>query len=218
MWTALIYKELRETVGIAALAVAAFVVFITAEMGISVLPLLERGRGSVPFLSSDLHFYFACVAVVFTVVLGFRQTAWELWQGTFLFLLHRPVPRGRLVLAKLLLGLSVYLFCSAVPLLGYAVWAATPGTHASPFFWSMTFSIGKLWLAMTVLYVGAFASGLIDGRWLGRRLLPLATAGMATSLVVALPWWWLAGLPLLVFSHVVGVVTILHIARARDYS
>jgi hypothetical protein len=212
----MIYKELRETAGLAALALAVLFALITAEMGMRILPLLESGRGKVPFLGSTSFFVF--VMAIFTIALGFRQTAWELWQGTFMFLLHRPVARERLILAKLLIGGAVYLVCSAVPVLCFAFWAATPGTHASPFFWSMTFPIWKIWIAMTVLYVGAFASGLLDGRWLGRRLLPLACAAVATGAIAVLPWWWLTGFPLLLISLTVGVVIVFHIARRREYS
>lgn len=216
MYRAMIYKELRETAGLAALALAALFVLITAEMGMGILPLLDSGRGNVPFLGSTSFFVY--VAVFFTIALGFRQTAWELWQGTFMFLLHRPVARERLILAKLLIGAAVYLVCSAVPVLAFALWAATPGTHASPFFWSMTLPIWKIWIAMTVLYVGAFASGLLDGRWLGRRLLPLAAAAVATAAISVLPWWWLTGFPLLVVSLAVGVRVVFYIARRREYS
>ncbi len=216
MWTAMIYKELREAAGIAALGLAALFVMVTAETGMSILPLVSSVRGKVPFLGSTL--FFVPVAVIFTIVLGFRQTAWELYQGTFMFLLHRPVARERLILAKLTIGLAVYLVCGAVPVICFALWAATPGTHASPFFWSMTFPIWKIWIAMTVLYVGAFASGLLDGHWLGRRLLPLAAAGVASGSIAALPWWWLTGFPLLVASLAVGITIVFYIARRREYS
>ena len=47
-----------------------------------------------------------------------------------------PAPPGRgssLIGLKLAVGALVYLVCGAVPILLYGVWAATPGTHASPF-------------------------------------------------------------------------------------
>ena len=40
--------------------------------------------------------------------------------------------------------------CTAVPILVYGCWAATPGTHAIPFEWSMTVPIWGGWLAMTI--------------------------------------------------------------------
>ena len=44
---------------------------------------------AVPFILPP----FIIVSGLFAVVLGFRQSAWEEWRGTFQFLLHRPVRR-----------------------------------------------------------------------------------------------------------------------------
>ncbi|MEX1230976.1 MAG: hypothetical protein WEB58_12100 [Planctomycetaceae bacterium] len=216
MWRAMIYKELRELFGIAALATAALFLFSGSEMRMSFRPLFEPSR-SVPFLGTVFYYYFAMIAVGFTVLVGFKQTAWELWQGTFLFLFHRPSSRADLIRAKLATGLAVYLICSAIPILCVAIWAATPGTHASPFEWSMTLSMWKLWISLTLIYLGAFASGLVNGKWYGIRLLPLATSLLATTGVYFIPWLWIS-VPLFVFSFVVFTVIIQHVARTRDYS
>ena len=39
---------------------------------------------------------------------------------------------------KLASGLAVLLVITGAMIQIYAMWAATPGTHPSPFFWSMT--------------------------------------------------------------------------------
>lgn len=218
MTSVMIYKELRETAGIAAIAMVAMLLLLTGQMGVSLLPMFSQAVRPIPFLNDDLYRSFVLLATAFTIAVGFRQTAWELWQGTFLFLLHRPVTRQRMIVTKLAIGLSVYLICTAVPLLLYAAWAATPGMHPSPFYWSMTYDIWQLWIAMSVVYLGALASGLLPGRWLGRRLLPLATAGAAAAAIANLPWWWFTGFPLLIVAYVVFVGTILHIAQQRDYA
>ena len=67
-----------------------------------------------------------------------------------------------------------------------AVWAATPGTHASPFEWSMTVPIWIGWFAMTILYLGAFHTVVRPGRWYRSRLLPLAASAVATFAAVGL--------------------------------
>ncbi|MDA0833845.1 MAG: hypothetical protein O2955_04405 [Planctomycetota bacterium] len=216
MWRAMIYKELRELCGIAALATAALFLYSGSELRMSFRPLFEPSQ-SVPFLGDDWYYYFALIGIGFTILLGFKQTAWELWQGTFLFLFHRPARRNDLIVSKLTIGLAVYLICSALPIVCVALWAATPGTHASPFEWSMTLPMWWLWLSLTLIYLGAFTSGLIDGKWYGIRLMPLATSFLATTAVYFIPWWWV-GLPLFVVSCVLYVTAILFVARTRDYS
>jgi hypothetical protein len=102
----------------------------------------------------------------------------------------------------------------------YALWAATPGHHASPFEWSMTAPEFGVVPKMPLVYLGAFLSGIRPGRWYGSRFLPLAAGGTAVvllqvlSLVVGLP-----GLALLLclvlaacFVHV-----ILDVAATRDF-
>ena len=118
---------------------------------------------------------------------------------------------------KLLVGVAVYLVCAAAAILVYAWWAATPGTHASPFEWSMTVPIWKVWITMPLLYLGAFLSGIRPARWVGTRLLPLAAAG---TLVLLLPRSALvAGLRTgahVLFS-VVLVGSIFFVVRTRDF-
>ena len=104
--------------------------------------------------------------------LGLRQTVGESIHGTWMFLLHRPVGWTRLIGVKLLVGVALYLVCGAAAILVYAWWAATPGTHASPFEWSMTVPTWKVWIVMPIVYLGgAFLSGMRPARWVGTRLL-----------------------------------------------
>lgn len=216
MWRAMIYKELRELFGIAALATAALCLFSASEMRMSFRPLFTESH-AVPFLGSSFYYYYAIIAFVFTVLIGFKQTAWELWQETFLYLFHLPSRRVDVVLAKLGIGLAVYLVCSAIPILIVAVWAATPGTHPSPFDWSMTLPMWRLWLSLTLIYLGTFASGMIEGKWFGIRLMPLATAALATLTVYFVPFLWIST-PLFALTAALYVIVILHVARTRDYS
>ena len=217
MLTKLALKELRETAWIAA---AALVVYLYCTM--SVIGLIgphgtERSPW-IPFVSGELREPFVMVAACMAIALGFRQTVGESARGTFLFLLHRPASRQWLIGVKLLVGGGLYLVCSAVPITIYAWWAATPATHASPFEWSMTIPIWMVWISMSILYLGAFLSGLRPARWHGTRLFPLATTGAMVSLLSEWPWLGIVRL-LLVASLIVLLVTqILYVARTRDFS
>jgi hypothetical protein len=98
----------------------------------------------------------------------------------------------------------------------YALWAASPGTHASPFAWSMTLPAWTAWLAISAVYLGAFLSGIRPANWLGTRLAPLAAAlGLAvlcSALPVAFAW------PLLILLDALLIVLILYVARQRDFA
>jgi hypothetical protein len=67
------------------------------------------------------------------------------------------------------------------------------------------------------VYLGAFASGIRPARWFGSRLLPLLAVGLPAVLAVAVPYWWLVGLPLLLLTAAVLVIEILGVAATRDY-
>jgi len=187
MYKAAALKELREIGGIVLLAVAAYALLTVAAVApASPLNLLATvgacrsfGMG-VPFVNDDFVGTFYFISVVFTIALGLRQPLGESIRGTYPFLLHRPADRRWLIGMKLAVGAAVYLICTAVPILVYGSWAATPGNHASPFEWSMTAPIWGGWLAMTILYLGAFHTAIRPARWYRSRLLPLAASALAT--------------------------------------
>lgn len=216
MLTKLAMKELRETAWIAAAALAVYLYFTMSAIG---LMTANWGSPWIPFVESEFLGPFAMVAACLAMALGFRQTVGESSKGTFLFLLHRPASRNWLIGVKLLVGGGLYLACSAVPILIYACWAATPRTHASPFFWSMTLPIWKVWAAILILYLSAFLSGLRPARWYGTRLLPLVAAGAFVLMVSVLPWSWPNVVRMVFVLLVVLLVTqILYVARTRDFS
>jgi hypothetical protein len=113
-------------------------------------------------------------------------------------------------------GVALVQAIGAAMILIYAAWAATPGTHASPFFWAMTLPAWQAWLAMPVVYVGAALSGLRPARWYGSRLLPLvACIGVAVMLAV-LPYMWMTCVGLAI-TLAVTLPGVLNVAATRDY-
>jgi ABC-type transport system involved in multi-copper enzyme maturation permease subunit len=217
---ALVRKELREVFGIAAAALGCYLALVASLMGAKVfdwVPGMPHGTTEVPFVGNEFTLLFLLVSVVFAVALGFRQSAWESSQGTYLFLLHRPLARGRIFLVKLLTGGGLLLACSALPIGLYGGWAATPGTHPGPFEWSMAGPAVQFALLMPLLYLGAFLSGLRPGRWFGTRLFPLVASVVFLAALWNLPWWAL-GLPLAVVTAAGMGVAILHVAAVRDYA
>lgn len=218
---ALALKELREVLGIAAIALACYAALTVNAMGAKVfdwIPTMPRGTMGVPFLDSGFAEMHILLSVVFAAALGFRQSAWESSRGTFLFLLHRPLRRHTVFLVKLAMGAAVLLICSGLPIVLYAWWAAIPGHHPGPFEWSMTGSAWRLTFLLPLLYLGAFLSGLRPARWFGTRLLPLIAALLLLIFLYQLP----SGRPVgFVLTLVLGgllTANVFFVARVRDYA
>jgi ABC-type branched-subunit amino acid transport system ATPase component len=207
-----------DTVWIALLGILVHGYFVLGLMNVKLMTGRVGWRGTVPFVTDNYLSSFAIVAVAVAGGLGFQQTLTESARGTWLFLLHRPAPRRKLLAMKLFMGIGSCLLTSAVPVLVYGWWAATPGTHASPFEWSMTLWFWQGLISVTGVYLAAFLSGIRPARWFGTRLAPLVGAGLILVGIQFLPNWWVFGLGaiLLVDARLVG--TILSVVRTRDYS
>jgi hypothetical protein len=217
MLRAMLSKELRETLWIAGLALVVYMYYVTEQMGLRMLPWSYNLGQGIPFVGSGFLASFTTICVLFAVVLGFRQTLGESARGTWLFLLHRPAQRCSLLGLKMAVGLGLYFLCAAVPILVFAWWAATPGTHASPFEWSMTLPAWRVWLSLAAVYLGAFLSGIRPARWFGSRLLPLVAAGLLVGSIQMAPWWWLLGLACVAVLDAWLIASIFYTARARDF-
>jgi hypothetical protein len=217
MTSALWYKEFRESVGIAALALVAFVVIALSSMRMSPIAFLAERRGdSIPFVNDSFAERFTLASAALALALGFFQSLGDFRGDGHLFLLHRPISRRSIYLAKLAVGLVTYLLCGLVPIVIYSAWAATPGTHPSPFAWSMTAIVWSTWLAMTVVYLGAFLSGIRPAAWLGSRLAPLAAAAAMMSVTMIAP---ILLRPLLIaVIDLALAASILRIIESRDFS
>jgi len=218
MLSNLAWKELRETTWIAGVALLAFGYQTFTAMGVGLAPWHNYGWVEpIPFVHGEFTAGFGFVAFCLAMALGFRQSVGESAFGTYLFLLHRPASRLRLIGTKLAVGLGLCLVCSSLPILGYAFWAATPGTHPGPFEWSMTAEVWKVWLAVTIVYFGAVLSGIRPGRWYGTRLLPLVGAGVLAILVASVPWTVMVALAVVLIIDAALVAATLFAARQRDY-
>jgi len=223
MLRTLAQKELRETILIALAALVVYAYLVTTGIGLDLVPYFYLpgfypDQRAIPFVGGVFSGMFVLVSAGFAIALGLRQSVGESIRDTFVFLLHRPVRRERLIAVKLVTGAVLYLACAGLPILMYAWWAATPRTHASPFSWSMTLFTWQAWVSLTAVYLGAFLSGIRPGRWIGTRLWPLAAAGGLAWRIQVLPLWWVFGLGAVVMMNVVLTANILFVARTRDYS
>ena len=216
MLKALVIKELRESAGLVVLAGLALLNALSELAGLRLLPWNATSLQRYPFVYDQLSFYLWLYVGGLAVAIGLRQTAWELGQGTYLFLLHRPVSRGQVFLSKLAVGLAWVLVASAALILLYAWWASTPGHVAAPFHWSMTLPAWQKWLALPLVYLGAFLSGIRPAKWFGSRLVPLVASIFVAAIAAAMPWLWLT-LVISLVAAVLLVIGIFHYVRRRDY-
>ena len=217
MLKSLAIKELRETAGIGVVALIFYAIFVSQAMGLPLVPWAGISSYVIPFVNDSLQGTCLVISGCLAAALGLRQSALETTFGTDQFLMHRPVLRTQLVGAKLLIGVCVYLTVAALPVLLYAAWAATPGTHASPFEWSMTWWAWKGWLTMTAIYLGGFLSGIRPGLWQGTRLLPLIVAVLLAFVLIVAPWLWAWGAAGLAILDAILVTTIFYVAKTRDF-
>ena len=216
MWKALAIKELRESAGPAALAILAVIYSLSGLTGMGLLPWQSRSPNSYPFVNDELWFYLWLCCGGLALALGFRQTAWEIGQGTLYFLLHRPISRSLVFVSKLIVGLTSVLLISAGFILIYAWWAASPAHIPAPFEWSMTVQAWQAWVAVPLLYFGAFLSGIRPGKWFGTRLVPLVTGICVAALASYAPWWWLS-LSISLGAIAIFCISIFYYAEQRDY-
>jgi hypothetical protein len=220
----LAWKELREVLGIAVIALACYLAVTVSAMGAKVfdwMPLMPHGTHGIPFVGDgNFAAVHTLISAIFALALGFRQSAWESSRGTYLFLLHRPIQRETVFLIKLAMGSAVYLLCASLPILLYAWWANVPGHHPGPFEWSMTGPTWRMIFLVLLLYLGAFLSGLRPARWFGTRLLPLAGSLMILFILGTLlsGSMWYLGLPLALVLYALFIANICFVAHVRDYA
>jgi hypothetical protein len=220
MLASLAWKESREVAPLMALALVVQMYLLGAAIGVTFIPYVDT-RGVIPFVNDFAGVLLVIVGGLAAIALGLWQTTRESSGGTFPFLLHRPVARETIFAAKLLTGLTAYLIVAGVPLALYTLWAATPRTHASPFYWSLAASNWGAVMGLPLVYLGAFLAGLRPGRWVGSRLLPLVGSGFAWGMAQWLGMLtgslWIGGLALAAVA-VCLVTATFHVARTRDYS
>ena len=226
MYKALAFKELRESAWVGGLVFFGLLIIVLGLIeSFSIWSLLFLSPDSalpfhhhrIPFIHQELYYALAMIVPTSALVLGFRQVLGESLHGTWLFLLHRPMPRSAVILTKIAVGLVVLLVASGLPVLILALWAATPGNHASPFVWGMTGQAFRLCFGATAIYLAACLSGLRPARWTGSRLLPLIPGVLAIFWLYITVWWPLFGWIAVFVLDALYLAAVLETARSRDY-
>ncbi|HEX5271675.1 MAG TPA: hypothetical protein VFW33_14355, partial [Gemmataceae bacterium] len=132
------------------------------------------------------------VAAGFGAALGFLQFFFESRGDPRSILLHRPLSRSNIFLAKALAGAGLYLLALGAPFVAVEAWMAIPGHMAAPYDWRTSLPWLADILAGLVYYFAGALTAQRQARWYGSRGLGLAAAFVGTLLVWMLPEFWQA--------------------------
>lgn len=151
------------------------------------------------------------------LVVALRQSYWESHTRTDQFLCSLPIPNATVLWTKIVVGAVATWTVPAGMTLAYAIWAAIPGTHASPFFWSWTADNWTITLLLVPVYLGALLIGYREARWWGSRVLPMCgVIGLVyfTFVAIKLSGEWGVGV-LVYLALVAGLIAALREVCAR---
>jgi hypothetical protein len=115
------------------------------------------------------------------LLLGFVQTLFETRPDNWAFVVHRPVSRRAIFVAKSAAGLLLLSASLGLPCLLAALWAARPGNLPMPFQTRMLTPILADVLTAGCYYFVGMILTLRKAHWFGTRVLPLGL-GLACSL------------------------------------
>lgn len=188
MFRALFVKELRESWWLGLLPLAMMLYYSAVETEFGRVSGIGFGFRHVSHPERYHEMPFGTMALARSTLLwgsllagglGLWQTFRESQSRTWHFLFYRPVDRFTILWAKVSAAAVVYTLAILIPVLAVCLWAATPGTHASPFRWLLTYPAWYAVAAGPVFYLAALFAGMRRGHLLGTRWWPLI--GVAAS-------------------------------------
>jgi len=163
----LIWKELRENFKWALLAL---VVLVLAQF--YALSLSRSGNDAYNNLTLCSSTFLLVTSFGYALVgaaLGTLQILPERRRDQWAALLHRPVPRGSILLGKAAAGLALYFFATVPPFLASVAFVLVPGQFASPLVPGMLLpGLSDIFLGLAFYFL-AMLLCLHRGRWWGSR-------------------------------------------------
>ena len=185
----LVFKEIRENVK---LAVLGLIIYTLVLLVLYRDYVASPTNMSQPLADSSLVFGTAWFCGIFGAVLGWLQVHNERRPDLWAFLIHRPMTRSGIFLAKVMAGLGLYALVVGLPLLGFIVWARLPGHVAAPFEPAMLWPVAMYVLGGVLYYFAGMLSDLRQVRWYGSRVLGLGAAIVVSPLLAMSPELWQA--------------------------
>ncbi len=173
--------------------------------GLVILLVFLIDKPDQPMPAATDAYYLCLTAVVFGAALGFLQIFFEAHGDKRSLLLHRPISRSRIFLAKALAGVGLYALALGIPFVFLETWLATPGRVPAPYHWRTSLPWLADILSGLVFYFAGMLTAQRAARWYGSRVLPLVAAFSCSCLVWALPEFWQALLGIGIAGLLVGV-------------
>jgi hypothetical protein len=171
--TSILFKELRENAKWALLILLGLSLLMIYYISFATEPPLVNGPVQAITLMGFPAAAFA---------LGLLQVLQDRLRGRWAFLIHRPIGRTRVFVAKAIAGLLLYFGATALPLVVAIAWVATPGHVAAPFDWHMILPrVADLAGGVTWYFAGLLTAAR-NARWIGSRLFPAGLALFASFL------------------------------------
>ena len=183
----LVFKEFRENVKVAVLGLIIYTLVLVVQYREYVASPTNMSQ---PLADASFVFSTAWFCGIFGAVLGWLQVHNERRPDLWAFLIHRPMTRSGIFLAKVMAGLGLYALVVGLPLLGFIVWARLPGHVAAPFEPAMLWPVTVYVLGGVLYYFAGMLSDLRQVRWYGSRVLGLGAAIVVSPLLVMSPELW----------------------------
>ena len=137
--------------------------------------------------------------------LGVMHVVTERRRDLWAFLVHRPMSRTTIMLAKTSAGLVLYFLAVGVPVAAVNAWLAIPGNVPAPFYGPMVLPGLADLLTGSVYYLAGLLVSMREARWYGSRVLAVGAAIICSSIVVSVGYFWLALIAIIVAAGVLGV-------------
>jgi ribosomal protein L37E len=170
---AVFLRELRENLKWAAVICGVLLVFVVHEI---------RDTGP-QFLFDFPNKHTLFIAPLAGLLMGIVQMLFETKPDNWGFVVHRPVSREQIFIAKCAAGLLLLYVSLIVPCMLAWVWAARPGNLAIPFQGRMVLPMLADVLNGGCYYFVGMLVTLRRARWFGSRLLPLGIALTSSFLI-----------------------------------
>lgn len=198
---ALVCKELRENVRLAALGLVVHTLMLVQQYREYVAAPTNMSQ---PLTNPEILWSTAWFCGIFGAVLGWLQVHNERRPDLWAFLIHRPMTRTGIFLGKVTAGLVLYALVVGVPLLGFILWARLPGHVAAPFELAMLQPVAVYVLAGILYYFAGMLADLRQARWYASRVLGVGVAIVGSLLISVSPQLWQALLFLLIGAAILA--------------
>lgn len=201
---AVLYRELRENLKWAAVICAALLVLFGHEI-----------RSAGPMFLFDLTKTTIFIAPLAGLLLGVLQMLFETRQDNWGFVVHRPLSRSKIFIAKSAAGLILLFTSLLIPCALAWLWAARPGNLAIPVQFRMTLPMVADVLNSAGFYFAGMLLTLRRARWFGTRLLPVGLPLAASAIIfMFVPEFWQVAL-LSGFVALIGAVAALGVFSSQ---